>query len=196
MNEGSTIRNYPAHSERVCNGCKYLHTQAMMRGHKSVTDNYSCAHDDFKGERGLLSNAPVRTIHFNHSGSCTTPSWCPLLPQNKKAPQFQTIAHQWMDWSTETFEKANELSSLEKLSVELDELAQAIVHSQERKKVLHEYVDVLMCLLHSAAKYGFTFEEIKDGFIEKSAINYAREWVLDETGNTYSHKKQRIITGL
>jgi hypothetical protein len=78
-NEGPQMRTYPLVKIRVCYGCKHLNKQAMMRGHKSVTDNYTCNHPDFKGETVLLGSQRGRTIHFNHEGDCETPNWCPIL---------------------------------------------------------------------------------------------------------------------
>ena len=78
-NQGPTLRNIPQQSFKVCNGCEFLDKQAMMRGHKSVTDNYTCQHPDFNDEQVLLGSKRGRTIHFNHEGDCTTPHWCPFL---------------------------------------------------------------------------------------------------------------------
>ena len=78
-NEGFSVRDTPAQKIRVCTGCKYLDKQAMMRGHKSVTDNYTCQHPDFADEHPLFSKQNGRTIYFNHEGECTTPNWCPFL---------------------------------------------------------------------------------------------------------------------
>ncbi|MEQ1678721.1 MAG: dATP/dGTP pyrophosphohydrolase domain-containing protein [Chitinophagaceae bacterium] len=103
---------------------------------------------------------------------------------------FERQAKLWMAWSVKTFEKANSFSSLDKAGHELLELKQAVVYSLDKKWVLYEYVDVMMCLLHSAAQEGFTIEQITEAFKEKAAINFEREWILDKSGNTYSHKKK------
>lgn len=103
--------------------------------------------------------------------------------------QFERTAQIWMAWSTKTFDKATSFSSLQKAELELDELQKAMVYGHNPKFKLHEYADVIMCLLHSAAKEGFTIADITDAIKEKAAINYEREWILDKTGNTYSHKK-------
>ncbi len=66
--QGPSIRNIPSQSFKVCHGCEFLDTQAMMRGHKSVTDNYTCLHPDFKYETVLFGSKRGRTIHFNHQG--------------------------------------------------------------------------------------------------------------------------------
>lgn len=81
-NEGFQTITYPLVKVRVCHGCKYLNKQPMMRGHKSVTDNYTCAHPTFENERVLFGSQIGRTIHFNHEGDCTTPDWCPFLKEN------------------------------------------------------------------------------------------------------------------
>lgn len=104
--------------------------------------------------------------------------------------QFERIAQVWMAWSTKTFEKASSFSSLEKAKLELEELQISLVYGHNPKFKLYEYVDVMMCLLHSAAKEGFTIEDLTNALKEKANINFEREWVLDETGNTYSHKKK------
>lgn len=87
MKEGFSIRKIPEQSYKICNGCEYLNTSAMMRGHKSVTNNFTCTHPEFEGESGLFSNKRGRQIHFNHEGDCATPNWCPFLnkKQNEKA---------------------------------------------------------------------------------------------------------------
>ncbi len=78
-NEGPQIITHPLVRIRVCNGCKFLNKSAMMRGHKSVTDNYTCTHLEFEGESVLFGIKRGRTIHFNHEGDCDTPNWCPFL---------------------------------------------------------------------------------------------------------------------
>lgn len=77
--EGPSIKNIPALSYNVCNGCKFLHTQAGMRGRFVHTDNYGCMHPDadiHPFTTSLLGKG--RSIHFNHEGDCTTPDWCPI----------------------------------------------------------------------------------------------------------------------
>jgi hypothetical protein len=69
-NEGPQIITHPLVRTQVCNGCKFLNKQAMMRGHKSCTDNYTCTHPDFEGETVLFGRQNGRTIHFNHEGDC------------------------------------------------------------------------------------------------------------------------------
>lgn len=87
MREGFEIRTIPERRERVCNGCKYLDVTAMLRGHKENTDNYTCQHPDFLGEV-LFGSKRGRSIHFNHSGSCDTPYWCPFLkPKHNEQQQ-------------------------------------------------------------------------------------------------------------
>lgn len=83
-NDGPQNRTIPAQTFKVCTGCKYLDKQPMLRGHRSVTDNYTCRHPDFKNETAVVSTIKRgRTIHYNHAGECTTPDWCPFLqPKN------------------------------------------------------------------------------------------------------------------
>ena len=102
---------------------------------------------------------------------------------------FENAAKYWMRWAVKTFERSNSFTSLDKAEKELEELKMALVYGSDSRFKLHEYVDVMMCLLHSAAKEGFTMDQITEAFIEKANINYNREWVLDEGGWTYSHKK-------
>ncbi len=104
--------------------------------------------------------------------------------------QFERTAQLWMAWSTQTFAKASSHSSLNKAKLELEELQISLLYGHNPKFKLHEYADVMMCLLHSAAKEGFTIDDITNAFKEKANINFEREWILDETGNTYSHKKK------
>ena len=79
MREGFIIRKIPEQVTKICNGCTYLKTDAMMRGHKSVTNNFACTHPDFNSEHQLMTTRPGRTIYFNHEGDCDTPNWCPFL---------------------------------------------------------------------------------------------------------------------
>jgi hypothetical protein len=79
MNDGPQTRSIPQQSFKVCTGCKFLDKEAMLRGHKSVTDNYYCLHEDFFKEHGFMGRKSGRVIHYNHEGECTTPSWCPFL---------------------------------------------------------------------------------------------------------------------
>lgn len=85
MSEGPVVKTIPQQSYRVCEGCKYLNKEPVMRGHKSVTNNFTCTHPNFENERILLGSQKGRTIHFNHEGDCTTPDWCPYL-QNPISP--------------------------------------------------------------------------------------------------------------
>ncbi|MFL5811409.1 MAG: dATP/dGTP pyrophosphohydrolase domain-containing protein [Flavisolibacter sp.] len=102
--------------------------------------------------------------------------------------QFERISALWMEWSVRKFVLANAASSLTKAKGEIKELLFCLSFGTE-KETLFEYVDVIMCVLHSAKKAGFTIEQITAAFKEKSEINFNREWVLDKRGNTYSHKK-------
>lgn len=101
---------------------------------------------------------------------------------------FEKISQVWMNWSVKTFTMATSYSSLQKLEVEIAELKFAIVYSG-KKFVLDEYADCFLCLLHSAAKEGFTVQELTRAIGLKAGINFRREWILNEDGNTYIHKK-------
>jgi Protein of unknown function (DUF550) len=103
---------------------------------------------------------------------------------------FERIAELWMAWSVKTFEKANSFSSLDKAELEIKELKEQIVYALDKKWILFEYADVVMCLLHSAKQEGFTIEQITDAIREKASINFKRKWKLDKSGNTYSHIKK------
>lgn len=98
----------------------------------------------------------------------------------------------FMEWSVTAFEKATHLSSLEKLEDELKELKFEITDGGDEidndNKIIEEYVDVMMCLLHSAAKYGFTSEELRVAFQRELIINKMRKWNLN-ANNTYSHTR-------
>ncbi len=79
MNKGPTIRTIPQQKERVCNGCEYLVTQAMLRGHFSCTNNFGCKHPDFNGDRLSLYPTLGKVIDLHHEGNCQTPDWCPFV---------------------------------------------------------------------------------------------------------------------
>jgi hypothetical protein len=101
---------------------------------------------------------------------------------------FERIASIWMEWSAKTFKKADCFSSLDKAVGEIDELQHALSLNFPRE-ILHEYADVIMCILHSAKLAGFSIEQITQAIREKTNINVERKWILDANGKTYSHKK-------
>jgi Protein of unknown function (DUF550) len=103
--------------------------------------------------------------------------------------QFERTAALWMEWSEKTFVKATAFASTEKAQAELEELQEALVYATDPKFKLYEIVDVMMCLLHTAKKAGFTMQDITQALAEKAKINYKRKWVLNDDGRTYSHKK-------
>lgn len=96
-----------------------------------------------------------------------------------------------MDWSVKTFDKATPLSSLEKLEDELSELRNELnkFATGYTRGVVEEYVDVMMCLLHSAAVKGISLEELNNMFYAKLLKNMNRKWKLN-SNNTYSHEKE------
>ncbi len=96
---------------------------------------------------------------------------------------------EFMEWSIKTFEKAEAINSLDKAQEEIKELQMEFqMHEGEnsRENELEEYIDIIMCLLHSLAKRGFTHEELGIGFQRKLIINKFRQWKLN-ANNTYSH---------
>jgi len=76
---GPRIRVTPEQRQRVCNGCEHLEKQPGLRGHNRVTDNYFCQHPNFENEKSFLGDLKGKLIHYNHSGYCNTPEWCPFL---------------------------------------------------------------------------------------------------------------------
>lgn len=106
---------------------------------------------------------------------------------------FDENIKEWMDWSVKTFEKADHMSCLEKLEDEIKELRLSIFSVSSKiastsDEVLDEYVDCIMCLLHSAAKYGFDDNALRVAFQRKFTINKMRTWNLNPN-NTYSHAR-------
>lgn len=96
---------------------------------------------------------------------------------------------EWMYWSVLTFEKATVLSSLKKLDDELLELKAVLNSQMEYEVVAEEYVDCIMCLLHSASKYGIEPSVLASAFQRKFTINKMRTWNLN-ANNTYSHARE------
>lgn len=94
-----------------------------------------------------------------------------------------------MQWSFDTFKEATALSSLEKLSDEIEEVAHELQHGASGDQLVTEYADCLMCLFDSAGRAGVTPEQIFEAFKRKLAINKARSWEKNEN-NTYSHTKK------
>lgn len=101
------------------------------------------------------------------------------------------LLQQWMDFAIVKFEDSTEISSLEKAKDEIKELKERLegewdIYIAPLEK--EEYVDVIMCILHSAAKRGYTANEIMTAFAEKFGVNKKREWKKNPN-NTYSHIK-------
>lgn len=80
--QGPTLRTIPQQTERVCNDCEYLETQAGVRGHRHCTNSFACLHPDINTGNRTSFNMKGVSIHYGIEGSCTTPDWCPFL--NKK----------------------------------------------------------------------------------------------------------------
>lgn len=99
------------------------------------------------------------------------------------------LLQEFMDWSLTAFPDGDELTSLEKARVEIKEL-KALLTEDWDKYIAHaekeEYVDVIMCLLFSAAKRGYTANEIMTAFAEKLGVNKKRKWKKN-SDNTYQH---------
>lgn len=97
----------------------------------------------------------------------------------------------WMDFAKKTFEHADERSSLDKAKDEIHELQMEFQMSEgenTKARELEEYVDIIMCILHSAGCRGFYAETIINAFKIKHNINMRREW-KQNSNRTYSHKK-------
>lgn len=100
---------------------------------------------------------------------------------------MKQVMQLWMDWSTKTFSEATAKSSLSKLMGEVLEV-HVELDGSNKKKLAEEYVDCIMCLLHSAAKAGLNMYDIDKAFYDKYYANTHRTWQLN-SDNTYSHKK-------
>lgn len=84
MNQGPTDITIPARSEKVCNGCAYLHSTPGLRGRNKVTNHFTCIHPEFQEQLAdVVTLRRGRNIHLNHEGSCTTPDWCPFVQPKK-----------------------------------------------------------------------------------------------------------------
>lgn len=84
MNEGPILKKIPAYEQKICNGCKYLEVRAHLRGHDQKTDHYVCNHPAIPLSQFTFDNIKGKMIHFNHSGDCETPDWCPFLLAKQK----------------------------------------------------------------------------------------------------------------
>lgn len=92
---------------------------------------------------------------------------------------MEELIQEFMDFSVLTFTKATRESSLEKLQDEIKELPPFYD--------LEEYIDCIMCLVHSAAKAGYNSHQLKRAFEAKLIKNKLRKWKLNPN-NTYSHE--------
>lgn len=101
--------------------------------------------------------------------------------------QLHELFQMYSVFSVDTFEKATEKTSLLKLRDELEELEIAL-DNNTKEHIVDEYVDCVMCLVHSFSKLDITIEEFRQAFQTKLLINIAREWNYNTNG-TYSHKK-------
>jgi hypothetical protein len=114
--------------------------------------------------------------------------------QSKSAQEdFLTVARQWQQWSIQAFPKATSVISLKKLRAELNELIEEIECDtpsplQDEGIPLLEFADCFMCLLHSAAREGFSPEQITRAIKNKALINKERKW-KENPDSTYSHIK-------
>jgi hypothetical protein len=101
---------------------------------------------------------------------------------------FETTMRLFMHWSTKTFAKATAMSSLDKLQDEIEELRLEITFPKTREALIEEYVDCLMCILHSADKSHITVSELVAAFERKFIKNYESQW-KENPNHTYSRVK-------
>jgi hypothetical protein len=98
----------------------------------------------------------------------------------------------FMEWAPGAYPEATEHSSLEKLDEELKELKEVLNSDGDTEHPPHqlpeEYVDCIMCLLHSAKKAGINFSTLQATFNRKFEMNKRRTWIKN-SNNTYSHLK-------
>jgi len=107
------------------------------------------------------------------------------LPEDSYKLSWELLISAFVQFALYTFFEADQFASIRKLKKEIDELMDALVEDGD---YLHEYIDCIMCLFHSAAKAGITPEELRRGFEEKLRINKGRKWIKNRD-NTYSHVK-------
>lgn len=94
-----------------------------------------------------------------------------------------------LEWSLKTFPDATPHSSLIKLTDEIMEVEQCLIHPDHSKEdATEEYADCLMCLFDSAGRAGIKPEQIFEAFENKLAKNKTRVW-KNNGDNTYSHVK-------
>lgn len=103
---------------------------------------------------------------------------------------FEQIMQEWQDWSVKAFSSATAHSSLNKAKSEIREIQECISRNEPFEDVAIEYADGIMCLLHSAAKYGIDAKGIIKAFETKFGINQTRQWSYNDDG-TYSHIKKK-----
>lgn len=89
-------------------------------------------------------------------------------------------------WSLKTFKHATAKSSLLKAKSELKEVEKDMA---KNKPQLEEFVDVVMCVMDSMQRAGFTMEEFVKAYGEKNQVNFNRKWKMNPD-YSYSHVKK------
>jgi phosphoribosyl-ATP pyrophosphohydrolase len=101
---------------------------------------------------------------------------------------FEQVATEWIEFAIPTFEKSTALSSAFKAKEEVGELIADLKSEQDGINPMSEYADVVLCIIHSLAKKGFSVQALINWMDIKMKVNKKREWILNPD-NTYSHKK-------
>lgn len=108
----------------------------------------------------------------------------------REEPPFDELIQQHIEFALPTFAVATSFSSISKLKWETYELLEALRCRETfgDHALLLEYIDCMMCLVDSAARAGFTTNQIKAAFAFKLNKNKERKWQRNDD-NTYSHVK-------
>lgn len=92
----------------------------------------------------------------------------------------------FLKFSRKAFKNATWKSSLKKAKMEMKELEQAISGLHGNDAILEEYTDVIMCLVDSANRCGYSAQQLREAFEKKLAKNKGRSWA-EMKDHTYSH---------
>lgn len=92
-------------------------------------------------------------------------------------------------FSLERFPEATVGSSLLKAEDEISEIRKAFRDGEGKEAIAKEYVDVIMCVLDSAARAGIYIGDIRDAYEKKLAFNKSCQWKMNPD-KTYSRVKE------
>ncbi len=99
---------------------------------------------------------------------------------------FEEVFYDAAEFSMKAFPEATAISTLSKLTEEVQEVMIEIAFQGNDGNLLTEYADCFLCLVDSIRRSGFTCEELIMEMYRKTQKNKTRSWIKNPD-NTYSH---------